>query len=206
MFPSHDPDVNEYNEDFKTRFIKRFKKDKYVIAPEKAGDGIVNHYQIFLDTETRTDSVKRFLHKTLSKGMTFKNPNAAFCVKTNNSQHFLGYVLKEQDNLDMVVYGNVEPNYLLAQRDAYLQLSKDNKIKVDKIRVTERNFYEVFMVYYESKKDIYGEIQSHDILTDIVYDMVREGYYCFNLLTNKQKLQRILEVVWDLYKNTRFSQ
>ena len=138
--------------------------------------------------------------------MTFKNPNAAFCVKTNNSQHFLGYVLKEQDNLDMVVYGNVEPNYLLAQRDAYLQLSKDNKIKVDKIRVTERNFYEVFMVYYESKKDIYGEIQSHDILTDIVYDMVREGYYCFNLLTNKQKLQRILEVVWDLYKNTRFSQ
>lgn len=205
-------EFEKYADEFVDFFKSKYAKDKFVISPESAGHTVPNHFQIYLDTSSRPDSVKRAI-LTYIKKLDIEKPQIALKVKTvrSNEDGVLGYVLKEHKDLEQVFINNLDPNYLLECRDSYLRLSIARKMEVDKIRITERNFYPIFTQYYTSNEEELKQsyIKIHDaeaptfetksFLKFVLQKMVVEGYYCFNLLTNKKKVSEILDTLIELH-------
>lgn len=207
-------EFNKYRDDFINRFISKFKDNKYVIAPEKANQDFVNHYQIFLDTDNRIDSIKRSIDR-ITKDFDFSCRKVAIRCKNINTNisGVIGYCLKEQDlSMDSsVMYNGYTLEALLSYQAEYKQLSLDKRQSIDKIRVKLKNFHIVFKNYYDGLSDV-DRLSPSDFdntddfytyITSLFYSMARDGYEMFDLLLsdiNRNKIIKLLIILYFLDK------
>lgn len=185
----------KYKSTFLENFVKKWKKHDYLIVPESANQDTANHYQIFLDSDARPDSIKRTLRITILKGIELTNFKIAVKVKKikTNYHGVIGYCMKEQLDCSKITT-NMNHTLLLQYRDDYLKLSAEKRMKVDKVRVNIRNLPDIFCSYVKSNHDrllddnIVGNgkfnYRDHDVKV-IFLDMLQNGYAMLPVLLNR---------------------
>lgn len=197
-------EFSKYNEEFITKFEKKFKCDKYLISYEKGNSDVINHLQGFIELrkEKRADSFRKTFN-SLIKGYDISYPKVALKITPviRDVSICQGYILKElqadevSGEFPSLINKGYSIEYLLKVDSDYKKLTITKKVIVDKIRVNSRNFYVIFKNYVENNKEKikkygYDTKKTKDI-EFIVRRMVQDGYYCFDLLLNPKRFTNI---------------
>lgn len=148
------PTLTEFNK-YKTDFIEKIKRkyDKYVFTLEKGKSENYNHYQGFIEfsKEKRADNVRKDFCK-ITKEMKISHPKVAIRIKPihTDPEACLGYVLKEQDEInENIYYGGFDIKYLQKCQEYYKSLKLTDKVILDKERIQIRNLPIIFKNYFD---------------------------------------------------------
>lgn len=189
---------------------------KYVLTKEKGKGSVVNHYQMFITTlkEVRADNFRNTFKKKIMKDIILQNYNVALKIKPviTNKSSVVGYSLKEYNGIDEknVIYKGYTLDNLLSLQDEYKELSKTNKIRIDRCRINIKNLPNLTQNYYQLHKDNYDidTIDGFQLLfteTDIktiLNDMANDGYYLLPIFTNRKILSDLLNYTVDFFNKS----
>lgn len=198
---------------FLKSFVKKFGKDKYIVAPEKANSDDFNHFQIYLrfDKLRRQDTIKKSLLRVIQK---FELTNEKVALKVNGisrDENFsIGYVLKEHKTFDNLYINGITQEELDKAKAYYLEETKKNKIKKDRITINKRNFLDKFKNYIQFnqlKVEIKDKVimnvrfnDARDSIISIIAKMAKEDYYLMDITANQ--FRGIVDYLNAYYTNT----
>lgn len=203
------PSIQEF-EKYKDVFLDSFKtfskNYKFIVSGEKGSSDLINHYQGFieLNKEERADKFRIKFAKKVIGSIVLAYPKVALKISPvlRDVKTCQGYILKEYTGVtdDNIVMSGYSLEYLLKVQKDYKELSLVRKIPLDKVRVNYRNLYIIYTNYttlHTDKLKNYDKENCANIV-EIIKHMVKDGYYCFDMLLNKKKLKRISFMIYDL--------
>ncbi len=201
-------EYTKYNKSFLKFFRAKFGKEKYLIAHEKGTGTVFNHLQGFIELKTkkRADTFRKSFNKIIET-MEISYPKVALKVTPiiRDVSICQGYILKEIDadreggNFPTLINQGYSMEYLLKVDKDYKELNNRKKVIIDKVRVNARNMYVIYSNYViinREKIDKYGyNLFKPSDVQFVIKRMVQDGYYCFDLLLNKKRFERMAQEI-----------
>lgn len=192
------PTLTEFDQ-YKTQFMENVKNKyyKYVFSLEKGSGDNYNHYQgyIELGTEKRADNFRKEFTE-ITKEMKLSHPKVALRIKPihTDPDACIGYVLKEQDEINENVYfAGFDISLLQKCQEYYKNLKMSDKILLDKERVQIRNLPVIFKNFFTANEDRIIEMVGNgkynlkdDDIKSIIMLMAQEDYCLLPIIMSKE--------------------